>query len=214
MTNYTTKYGLKMIVDQFGKPVSEDYYDISEELAIRHFETAALALKSEGRTNYSLIELGSNQAYYSTLFKGILGNANSTTLLVEPFDEYMVRGKKHFEINNFDGVWINECIGDEWVLREHMKFNKPSTTIEKLLDQHGISVLDVLHCDIDGSELYALSTSASAFQQKRFKWVFIATHAQHLFDSCKQLMLTWGYTIVEDHPTMDVGYDGLLVFRA
>ena len=26
--------------------------------------------------------------------------------------------------------------------------------------------------------------------------------------------LEWGYTIVEDHPTMDVGYDGLLVFKS
>ena len=54
--------------------VDDNFYDASEEIVISHFEQNCIDLQKQNKKEYSMIELGSNQAYYSCLFKAILGN--------------------------------------------------------------------------------------------------------------------------------------------
>ena len=72
----TEKYGFTVKYNQFGREVNENYFDEDEMILIEKFEDIVLSLKNKNLETYSMIELGSNQAYYSLLFKSILKNKN------------------------------------------------------------------------------------------------------------------------------------------
>jgi hypothetical protein len=81
--------------------------------------------------------------------------------------------------------------------------------------------LDILHCDIDQSELHMLQTSADIFKNKNVNNVYILTHQTHLHEhnylhnQCKQFLLNCNYNLVYelfDNETPQGG-DGLLIFK-
>lgn len=109
--NLTTKYNIKMIWDQFGHRVSQDFCDFSEVELLTSFEECINIIQTSQKNTYTMIELGSNWAYYSCVFKAAFGNINSKCFMVEPLIENMNRGKEHFAANNFDGVFINKLVG-------------------------------------------------------------------------------------------------------
>jgi len=84
--NITEKYKIKMMYDQFGHNVSENYEENDEKIAIDLFEEHVLQLKSSGKNQYSMIELGSNYSYYSMLFKKIIQPYKSFSLMVDPYE--------------------------------------------------------------------------------------------------------------------------------
>ena len=180
--NVTQKYNLKMDEDQFGRPVSEDFMDYSESAAIYSFEENCLALKEKNKEQYSMIELGSNQAYYSCLFRAIIDgvgkNIKCKNVLLEPTPEHMERGIKHFKKNGFNGLYERGGIGHYWCWNTqwHEK-TIPSYTIDELMKKCDIEELDVLHCDIDGNEIRLLETSTSAFKDKKINYIFLLTHS-------------------------------------
>ena len=101
----TDKYGFIVKYNQFGREVDKNYFDKDEIILINNFENIVLELKNKNLDAYSMIELGSNQAYYSLLFKSILKNKNVKSIMVEPYEPYLVRGIEHFEINNYSGIF-------------------------------------------------------------------------------------------------------------
>jgi len=208
----TSKYGFKVSMNQFGHPVPSDHFDTSEQILIDKFEQYTVGLKSADRSNYTMIELGSDHAYYSLLFKHILGINNTTNIMVEPFAEHMERGKHHFKLNEVDGYFIDKCVSTNWVLKG-TTFDADVITLKELLDQHNISDLDVLHCDIDGSELDMLTTNADVFDNHLINYVYLLKHSPDLHENCKSFLLEKNYTLLLDHNIQDVGYDSLLIFN-
>lgn len=208
----TSKYGFKVSMNQFGQPVPSDHHDESEQILIDKFEEYTVGLKSKGRSNYSMIELGSDHAYYSLLFKHILGVDVTTNIMVEPFTEHMERGKHHFNINGVDGHFIDKCVNTSWVLKG-TTFDTDVVTLKELLDQHNINDLDVLHCDIDGSELNMLITNTDVFDKQLINYVYLLTHSPDLHKDCKSFLLEKKYELLLDHNIQDVGYDSLLIFK-
>ncbi len=228
--SFNQKYNFKINFDQFGKRVNDFFYDKSEEKLITKFEETCLALKKKNKNHYSMIELGSNQAYYSCLFKAILGNSVTQNIMVEPVDYAIIRGKENFKINGFDGVFLNESIGDSWGFDKELfqtrlptnSFNKPQTTISKILSDFQIDELDILQCDIDGSELFMLNSNKDVFDKKQIKHLFLCTHQtpQHpdnfLHENCKLFLLNFNYELIyELYDTADrQGADGVLIFKS
>ena len=106
----TQKYGFKVKYNQFGSLVDEHYFDEKEIFLIEKFEKIVLELKENKSESYSMIELGSNQAYYSLLFKSILIDEKVKSIMVEPYEPYFERGVEHFELNNYPGIFINKSI--------------------------------------------------------------------------------------------------------
>jgi hypothetical protein len=212
MENLTSKYNFKVCLDQFGNSVPEDFYDQSEILAIQSLESIALGLKAGDKKELVMLELGAGHAYYSLLFKNIVGYGRSRNYLVEPYDEYMLRGKRQFELNNALGTWIDKSIGNSWVLKDNLQFNKESFRISDIITEYEESSIDLLHCDIDGSEMAALTESELLFSSHVVKNAIISTHSDELYSQVHEFMVSRGYKAIVEHPTMDVGYDGLLVF--
>ena len=231
----TKKYDLKMIFDQAGDLVSEDFMDINETQSIISFEEACLKLKEKNNNSYSMIELGSNQAYYSCLFRAIIdgvgNNIKCKNILLEPTPSHMERGIRHFEKNGFTGLYERAGIGHYWCWNDRWHESTiPSYTIDELMEKHGISDLDVLHSDIDGNEIRLLETSTSAFKDKKINYIFLLTHGiwnerEDIYKSniikngedrhavSKKFLLDCGYELVKECDGGTVGYDGLLVFK-
>ena len=85
----TAKYNFKVVYDQFGTPFPEDYYDKSEVLLIEEFEKSVLDINSTDKDLYSMLELGSNQCYYSMLFKSILKDRKVLNLMFVTIEFYL-----------------------------------------------------------------------------------------------------------------------------
>lgn len=231
----TSKYGLKIKENQFGHSVAEDYIDGDEMICINKFEEICIKLKSELKEKYTMIELGSNQAYYSLLFRAIIDgvghNEKCVNILLEPTPENMERGKSHFIQNGFEGIYENAGIGHYWCwdVRWHDK-TLPSYTIDQLMAKNGLDELDILHSDIDGNEIRLLETSTDVFKQKKIRYIFLSTHGiwtekQETYISdiikigedrhvvCKDFLLNCGYNLILESPHQTVGGDGLLIFN-
>jgi FkbM family methyltransferase len=208
----TLKYGFKVKYNQFGSVVNEDYFDEKEIFLIEKFEKIVLELKDKKKETYSMIELGSNQAYYSLLFKSILKDENVKSIMVEPYEPYLERGVEHFEINNYPGIFVNKSIGDKWVAH-HTTFKVETISVDELLKEHELNNLDILHSDIDGSELTMLKGCESSLSNKIINYMVILTHGVNTHMECLNLISKYDYKILIDHREQNVGDDGLIILQ-
>jgi hypothetical protein len=209
----TEKYGFKMFLDQFGAIVPENFYDPSEILLIEVFEKYVLDLKNKNKNLYTMVELGSNQAYYSMLFKSILKDYETRTIMVEPTDEYIERGKYHFSINKYDGIFINKCIGKKWIAHNY-DFQKEETSVDQLIEDYNIEKLDVLHCDIDGAEFTMLEGAVESLKNKKIEYAFILTHYLGLHEECLKFVTQFDYDVLLDHRDDNIGADRLIIIKS
>ena len=228
--NINEKYNLKIRYDQFGNLVPDNFYDVSEEKLILEFEKNVLELKNLNKSNYTMIELGSNQAYYSCLFKKILHATETCNIMIEPVEYAMQRGKANFQLNGLTGNFINKFIGsDTWGLDGNLFFGRLPTnsfevdqvTLQQVMDEYKISFIDVLHCDIDQTELSMLEGNKTIFENNLIEFIYILTHQTHLkpknylHENCKNFLNNVGYKLTQEvYTDVDtVGGDGLLIFR-
>ena len=99
------RYGFKVKNDQFGRVVSSYFYDDLEIVAIKEFERHMLDMVNQDPNRlYTMIELGSNQAYYSLMFHAILKKLGATprNILIEASEENLNFGINHFNMNGFN----------------------------------------------------------------------------------------------------------------
>lgn len=220
----TKKYNFKVSVNQFHIPVEEYFQDYDEIALINIFEKQVLDLKNQNRDMYTMIELGSNQCYYSLLFKHILGKDKTLNIMVEPSEKNFDVGLNEFKLNKCGGYFyksgiscIENAVCGKKILRGNGEgefvgmFDIPSITLEELFKNHNIEVLDVLQCDIDGSEKFLISNNYEIFKQKRIANIFLGTHSAEIHSLCKQQLIECGYKIVLEITDGSVGYDNLIV---
>jgi len=209
----TDKYDFIVKYNQFGREVDKNYFDKDEIILINNFENIVLELKNKNLDAYSMIELGSNQAYYSLLFKSILKNKNVKSIMVEPYEPYLVRGIEHFEINNYSGIFLNKSIGNEWVAH-HTNFDGEVISVDEIIEEYNLDELSVLHSDIDGSEIKMLHGCEQSFLNKKIKYAFILTHGLKTHLECLDIILKYDYNILLDHREANVGHDSLIIIEA
>ena len=226
--NFTEKYKIKMKYNQFGLHVEENFQDQTENILIEKFEEYVNNLKEKNKNKYNMIELGSNFAYYSMLFKKILLPNETFNIMVEPYEKFMSSGKEHFEINNFDGVFLNNRIKSNfpWC---NINFECDEVKVDDLLKNYKIKDLDVLHMDIDYSELSALESAHESLSKKMIDTLFILTHdrppgienfeivpiedANSMHQMCKQKLLNYDYECIFEQTERNIGADALLIFK-
>lgn len=201
-----------MLMMQSGDPVSVDYMDESEYPCISVFEKACLDIKNKKSKTLSMVELGSDHAYYSMLFQSIVGKERAKNIMVEPTDLHMERGKKHFFHNNMDGIFDNRCIGNHWI-DDRWHHGKISTNIDAIMSDYEIQELDILHSDIDGNETVLIDTQLSAFSEKKINYIFLLTHSNKKHIYCKNKFIDWGYNLIFEETNSVIGHDSLLIFK-
>jgi hypothetical protein len=209
----TEKYNFEVKYDQFGNRVDKYYFDKDEIFLIEKFENIILDLKEKNLQTYSMLELGSNQAYYSLLFKSILKDKNTVSILVEPHDPYIVRGIEHFSINNYEGYFLNKSIGTSWIAH-NTNFNKPVTNVDEIIQEYKLDSLTVLHSDIDGAEITMLEGSDWALTNKKIKYAFILTHGLETHLKCLDIISKYDYEILVNHQEDNIGADRLIIIKS
>jgi hypothetical protein len=224
------KYDFKVTKDQFGRDVENDYHDDLEIVAIREFEKYMLKMvKEDPSRSYTMIELGSNQAYYSLMFHSILKKYGATprNILIEALEENLNRGLNHFEINGFEYESRLYSVGNlqkvyealETISTEHAKtclsFNPNWRTLSELFEEFELDYLDVLQCDIDCSEGVLFETSQELFRNKKVKYIFLSTH-EHFHEISLEFLKEFKYEILLNHDKTfpPVGYDTFIIARA
>lgn len=213
MSNYTSRYNFIQEVDQHGNPVPSDFFDQGEELGIKAFENIVLQLKHKPEPHV-MIELGSNQAYYACLFNAMLREYQTKTILLEPYDEFMLRSKRHFEINGFEAIFDNRSIGDTWESWKKHKFTNGEVTVDQLLKENGLDYVSILHSDIDGSEAKMLAGAVNSLKHKKIHWIFLLTHGYEMHYDCMYELRVHDYEIIVNYDKGQVGTDGLIIAKA
>ena len=123
-----------------------------------------------------MVELGSYWAFYSMSLKKIAPESKTICIDVDP--EYLQTGIRHYNINGFNGVFLNERIGSA-----------------------GIPVpgrIDLLHCDIQGDEVEMLRAEAGRFNRSEIDFVFISTHSMKGHHQCTDLLIQYDYHIIAE----------------
>ena len=226
-----SRYNFKVNIDQFGNRVPYDFYDSLEIVVIKEFEKYMLQMvKADPNRSYTMIELGSNQAYYSLMFHAILKkfNSNPVNILIEAREDHIDRGVDHFNLNNFDVVSKLCTIGTLEKVVEALRTNWPDTTAESIphlnhnwttltdiFNEYNLEYLDVLHCDIDFCEMVLFDTAEEIFKQKKIKYIFLSTHGI-FHERSLEFLKDCGYEILlnNDHTFPPVGYDTLIIAKA
>ena len=182
-----------------------------ETLLIDNFKIICNKLKNQEKC--TMIELGSNVAYYSVLFKQILGSSKTTNILVEPDKLMFEYSKESFNYHNLEGIFINKGIGNKHVTN-NQALNCETITLEEVLKSNNLVEIDILHCDIDGSELLLLKENELFFKNKKAKYIFLSTHGSDTHKSCKIKLEECGYSVLIEEEKNIVGGDSLLIFAA
>jgi hypothetical protein len=216
MKTKTEKYKFKVSKDQYHNTVDSNFEDLNESTILNLFEEACLNLKQKNQPTYNMIELGSNQSYYSLLFKHILGVERTKTIMVEPVETNLNVGKNQFELNNCTGMFYHRGIGKNasLFLGENNLLSVTPITLEEIFLENKLNNVDILHCDIDGSEKILLPENQNLFKDLKFSYIFLMTHTNEIHSFCKQFLINCKYQLLSEHliGAPNVGCDGLLVF--
>lgn len=204
----TEKYNFRMKYNQFGDSVPSNYEDPDEGILINHFENIVLDMKSKNRDYYTMIELGSNNCFYTMLFSKIL-NGKAINYCIEPYEKYRNIGIEHLKINNITAILLDAMIKTEHVWC-NIKFSCPQLTLDDIVKN---SLIDVLHMDIDFAEYEALQGGDNVFSNKQIDTIFILTHSEQLHANCKNYMNSKGYNLFFEHDQKTISSDMLLIYK-
>jgi hypothetical protein len=218
-TDFNTRYRFSIEVDQHGRQVPPTYFDRGEQKLISLFEETVIQEIEKTKTQeLTMIELGSNQAYYSVLFRSMLRHhgIQGRSLMVEPYDQFMPRSLRHIEINEFDNCFFDRrSIGGEWKAWQNYQFTNGEATVDQLMSEYEMSHVNVLHSDIDGSEIIMLEGAQEALKARKISHIFILTHGPDLHQGCLDMLSQHdkNYDTIVSEDNGQHGTDGLIYAR-
>ena len=196
----------------------DGHHEPQEELAF------ARILERIDRPDPVIVELGCFWAYYSTWF--LRSFPDGTAVACEPDPEHLEVGRQTARINGVD-IRFEQAAGgasDDDVL-DLPSWNHPGTvhrvpvrTVPTLVEEHGLDRIDVLHLDIQGSELAVLESCRGLVEQERIRFVVVSTHHHTIsgdpltHQRCLDLVRSLGGHVIAEHTVLEsFSGDGLLV---
>ncbi|ABM72597.1 Hypothetical protein P9515_13901 [Prochlorococcus marinus str. MIT 9515] len=204
--------GLKIIAESYN---GEWMGEIIKNLKGHHEpqeEKAFYEILKDLKDGSSMLELGSNWSYYSMWFAKEI--KNSINLMLEPDQEKLQKGLKHFKMNNLNSfAFIQGTVGKNF---EHAKDFLGTTlvqyTVDYILNFYKIKKLSILHSDIQGAELNMLRGAKNSLKNKSIEYLFISTHHDAIHLLCKEFLKEMGYYIICEHSLNESSSaDGLIV---
>lgn len=146
-----------------------------------------------------MLELGAYWGHYSMWLKA--RRPGATAYLVEPEQAHIDAGRANFAHNGFEGTFIKDLVGPG-----HFK-------VDAFLAEQGIERLDILHADIQGSEVDMLADARQALAGQRVDWCFVSTHSDALHKGVQEALSGHGYRIdiSADVETETTSFDGIVI---
>lgn len=157
----------------------------------------------------TMIELGSNWAFYSMWFYDKV--QKPTCYMIEPDPFLLDLGKQNFVLNKMTGDFSNYFIGSQ------SNNNQPTPTIniDDFVAQKSIDFVDILHSDIQGFELEMLKGAKTLIDNKKVGYLFISTHSGKLHEDCMQFLLERGFEIIASADvSQSYSIDGVLIAKS
>ena len=167
--------------------------------------------------NSTMIELGSFWAYYSMWFSREIEGARN--YMIEPMPEILERGKANFALNRIEGGdFTQACVGktSKAVVRfrhwDGTYHHIPQVSVDDFIARKGISLVHILHADIQGAEYDMLEGAENSIVDQKVEYIFISTHSEALHLRCLGFLIDRGQSIIVDHqPAESYSVDGLIV---
>ena len=133
-------------------------------------------------------------------------------------------GVEHFKHNNLKANFIKKKIynPEKWC---NIDLDCDQVLVDDLLNEYKIDTLDVLHCDIDGTEVLALESAKEFLTKNKINFLFILTHpgtagnkihpqgSDFLHNEVKRILKSYGYKMILEISDGLVGHDNLVVFK-
>lgn len=157
----------------------------------------------------AMLELGAYWGFYSMWFLKEVPNGRVT--LVEPDPRHILSGKQNFELNGMSGTFESGYVGKA---TGTARDGTPVTTLDDLMQRHGIDRLAILHADIQGAELDLLAGGRKTFAERRIDFVFISTHSTELHAACLRQLQADGFAIlISCDLDVTASFDGVIVAK-
>ena len=127
--------------------------------------------------------------------------ANATVYCIEPNKKNIVVGINNCKINNVKAKFIQEKIGDG------------KKSLKKIINENGLEFIDILHADIQGSEVEMLKDISPLLHERKIGYLFVSTHSQDLHYSCVELLKEHNYRLIAsaDYDDETFCFDGIIV---
>lgn len=205
--------GLKILLGSYYGPevshmlyVNKGVHEPQEEYV---FSLVLNELKTKGKSEYTMIELGSFWAFYSMWFNIYLNRVKN--YMVEPDSFNIGCGKRNFKENNMKGTFINAFVSNKYSDQGKTKF----VSVDYLMSKYEILYLDIIHCDIQGHEIEMLEGSINTIKEQKVGYFFISTHSNLLHEKCTDFLLKHDFQIIAS-ANLDQTFseDGVLIARS
>jgi FkbM family methyltransferase len=153
------------------------------------------------------------------------GAPGRRAIVLEPDPGNLAVGKANAALNHLSAEFVAGFVGRE--AAPPAPFPTPDSalmvpchTVPGLMEQYGIDVLEILHCDTQGAEVAVIETCTELLRQARIHWLFISTHAHQItgdpltHQRCLALLRRAGACIEAEHDVHEsFSGDGLIVAR-
>jgi FkbM family methyltransferase len=176
--------------------------------------------------NPVMIELGSNDAYYSICFNRFFEEKNKLNICVEVSKNLLELGKEnstnnnckdihflHSKVGNIDTEYFNMISITEPNLWGEMA--EVSISITDIINKFNINNISLLHMDIQGSEIFVLEEIIN--KNISVDYLFVSTHLESSFGNtyhkCKELLSKRVSTYLFDSEYEGGCGDGLIVCK-
>lgn len=174
----------------------------------------------------TMIELGSNDSYYSILFNKFFDPIPTINVCVEISNNLINLGKSNVEHNSCTNFKFKHArVGRintkyfEGVLRDHPNLlgdvADNTITIQSILQEFNIEKLSLIHMDIQGSEISVLEEIRD--NKIPIEYFFISTHPTQAeiptHDPCIKILNEIGVEYIYNNPRGGGYGDGLIIGR-
>lgn len=188
----------------------------------------------DNKENPVMIELGCFWAVWSLMFKDRYKNGRN--ILIELGKRQLLVGEKNFQLNNYDyssyhgglfldnsGTFMNRNADLEYSTDEdagliefipniHDSNMLVGTELDfvEIYNKEKLDVIDLLHMDIQGSELKLMYYISDMLISGKVINLFIATHSDNIHSEIVDILRSNNYNILINEPFGAIGGDGLL----
>jgi len=158
----------------------------------------------------AILELGAYWGFYSLWFASVIPEAKC--FLVEPDPRNLEAGRQNFQINGYQASFTRAAVGS--VATTGLK-SAATISVDSFCERLGIDRLQILHADIQGSELLMLQGAWRMLLAKAIDYVFISTHGEPCHKGCINVLEEAGYSILcSADKTQSFSFDGLVVAKS
>lgn len=169
----------------------------------------------DNKTNPVMIELGSHWALWSLCFKYKFNGGFN--ILIELLKSRLEIGVNNFNLNNYNfksyhgGILVESAMALSKTLPKN-EYGLDLNIVE-ILNENKIEMIDILHMDIQGSELnFIKHLDKIGLLKNNINQLVIGTHSSEIHDTLLDILKSNEFEIFDNIP-YGLGGDGLLTTK-